>query len=303
MNAARGRPESGGEESDDWAFDVNSDMRWDPWFPGMQKKGKKGYSQGGSGEKQGEGERTESQGRAEHAEGGYIEGQVQVSRARADASPDLHQIPESLRAFLLFDAQSGVPSAGCVSDGRIANTELEWKIFFIGVVFHELSHCIAVKLVGVRIIKASFWGKSSAYVSYERVKGTFNQAFINTAPLLFGAIFSAMFVNTALSLGLSGANAAISIVLAWLGVSIALHAPFSIIDMANIAVAFYQSYRRRASSPDFLSKFAGYAFFYPLFQLSYLLFKIGASNWYLVFFMLQYLFIVLVWAAMGNFIR
>ena len=252
--------------------------------------------------------RTTRSGNNEHLEREKLEhklendGLVPISRAGTAVAGDYASMPREIRDMLFLDRKTNEVILRCMPDNSISRTLTEWKIFFPGVMVHELSHFVAAKASGLRVYDTALWKKEGyAYVTHDAAESGLNSVFISTAPLVFGSLLSAMFFSTATAIGFSGSNSIYAWVLGWLGISIALHAPFSSIDWANVNISLLRSYTRRASSSSVIDKTVASVFYYPLFQAAFLLLKISVSSWYWVFFGLQYLFIVLVWSLLGVF--
>lgn len=181
--------------------------------------------------------------------------------------------------------------AGCTADSRVFDSNIS-MLFFPGMIFHELAHYLALKLAGARIIDVKLWSVNMAYVRYGEIVRSFNIVITCLAPLLLGAVFSALVMSSAVATGF-GANAAISWILLWIAVSVAIYAPMSLHDGAMMTLALRASYKRRAESDSIADKLLSVVFLLPYYAS---LFVLSTGIFFWVF---QYLFVMLVLVAMG----
>jgi|GEM_PF-2143842 len=170
----------------------------------------------------------------------------------------------------------------------------EMRIFFFGVIFHELMHWAAAKLAGVRVIAYKLWHPKVAWVRVQNPKKAFNDTFISFAPLLFGSIVSSLILIWLFSSQMWYSDPLAFIVLLYLAVSIAVCSPISKVDAYSAALALGLSYLRRKKSKDVFANLIA-LLVWPFYALVVALFKLSRFWFNLV----QYLFLAGVFAVLS----
>jgi len=170
----------------------------------------------------------------------------------------------------------------------------EFRVFFLGVVFHELSHFVAAKLAGIKVIAYKLWHPKVAWVRTQPPQKTFNDVFVSFAPLLFGSIAASLLLISLFTTQMWASDPLAFYVLLFLAVSIAVCAPISKVDAYAAALALGLSYLRRKTSKDLLVKLTS-LLVWPFYFLVASLFKLGRFWFHLV----QYVFIVAVFALLS----
>ncbi|MBN3037255.1 MAG: M50 family metallopeptidase [Candidatus Diapherotrites archaeon] len=128
------------------------------------------------------------------------------------------------------------------------------KVFFPGVVFHELAHFLAAVLLGARVSSARFYDPKRAEVVHEELPGI-RGYLISSAPFYFGTLLAFIFIRMAqygarmLSLGDAAALVQI-ILLYYLGMSAAVHCFPSSTDAGNAIRTLTSFYARKLSFAD-----------------------------------------------------
>jgi len=170
----------------------------------------------------------------------------------------------------------------------------EFRIFFLGVIFHELSHWVAAKLAGIKVISYKLWHPKVAWVRIQNPQKTFNDVFVSFAPLVFGSIVASLLLISLFTTQMWGSDPLAFCILLFLAVSIAVHAPISKVDAYAAALALGLSYLRKKKSKALFAKFAA-IFIWPFYVVAVALFKLSRFWFNLV----QYVFIVAVFALLS----
>lgn len=169
----------------------------------------------------------------------------------------------------------------------------DMHIFFPGVVFHELSHYLASKLAGVRVIAYKLWHPKVAWVKSETVIMSFNDVFISFAPLLFGSVVASILLISLYNSPFLSSDPLLFFFVLWLAVSIALMAPMSKQDLYVLTLALLSSFLRRKMSRRIFARF-GALLIWPFLVVA----KYVIRFTYFWFLLLQYLFEAVVFAIL-----
>ena len=202
-------------------------------------------------------------------------------------------VSAGLRNYFRVDSKAGGLVSGCSPGEGVLSAITGAYVFFPGLIFHELSHLVAAKIAGVRILESQLWGKHGAYVVIESPKKSFNSIFVAMAPLVFGSLASALLFNVSISIGFTGAEFFPAAILFWLALSIGMWSPVSVVDWATVVFALNKSYLTRKRSASFLTRLVAY-FYWPLYYASLLILGTG-----IVFHFAQYFVILGVYIFFG----
>jgi len=170
----------------------------------------------------------------------------------------------------------------------------EFRIFFLGVVFHELSHFIAAKLAGLQVIAYKLWHPKIAWVRIQHPQRAFNDVFVSFAPLLFGSIAASLLLISLFTTQLWSSDPLTFYVLLYLAVSIAVCSPISKVDAYSAALALGLSYLRRKKSKDLFAKLTS-LLVWPFYVIVVALYKLSRFWFHLV----QYVFLAAVFASLS----
>lgn len=149
-------------------------------------------------------------------------------------------------------------------------------LLFPGVIFHELSHFIACKVLGVKVRGVKLWGLNSAHVRHDVSHFTKN-ILIAMAPLILGSLAAIIFT----ALGHMAVKALVSVyntdiirvlLFYWLGLSFAYHCFPSKTDADNGIHSLTTHYKSRLAFKAGIVKGLLYwisvpPFFVPLYLL------------------------------------
>ncbi|MFA5246856.1 MAG: hypothetical protein WC408_03125 [Candidatus Micrarchaeia archaeon] len=169
----------------------------------------------------------------------------------------------------------------------------EFRIFFFGVIFHELSHFIAAKLAGIKVVAYKLWHPKAAWVRIQNPQKTFNDAFISFAPLFFGSIAASLLFISLYTSHMWDSDPLSFYVLLYIAISIAVHSPISKVDAYAVAVALGLSYLRRKNAKG-LARLTAFLV-WPFYFFASFLYKL-AHFW---FALVQYLFLVAVFLVLA----
>jgi hypothetical protein len=169
----------------------------------------------------------------------------------------------------------------------------EFRIFFLGIIFHELSHLVAAKLAGVRVISYRLWHPQVAWVRVQDPKKAFNDAFISFAPLLFGSIASSLMIIFLFSSQMWSYDPLSFYLLLYIAVSIAVCSPISRVDSYALAAAVGLSYLRRKKGKSVLVRLTA-LLVWPFYFIAASLYKLSRF-W---FALVQYVFLAAVFALL-----
>jgi len=170
----------------------------------------------------------------------------------------------------------------------------EFRIFFLGIIFHELSHLVAAWIAGIKVVAYKLWHPKVAWVRTQPPQKTFNDVFVSFAPLLFGSIIASLLLISLFTTQMWASDPLAFYILLFLAVSIAICSPISKVDAYAAALALGLSYLRRKKSKDLFVKLTS-LLVWPFYFIVASLFKLGRFWFHLV----QYFFIVVVFALLS----
>jgi len=170
----------------------------------------------------------------------------------------------------------------------------EFRLFFFGVVFHEISHLVAARIAGIKVVAYKLWHPKVAWVRIQHPQKAFNDAFVSFAPLIFGSVISSLLLISLFTTQMWYSDPFAFYVLLYLAVSVAVHAPISKVDAYAAALALGISYLRRKKSKDVFAKLTA-ILVWPFYAVAVALYKLSRFWFNLV----QYIFLAGIFAILS----
>ena len=171
----------------------------------------------------------------------------------------------------------------------------ESRIFFLGAIFHELSHFVAATLAGIEVLAYKLWQPEVAWVRTQIPQKSFNEVFISIAPLLFGSIVSGLLLISLFATHMWDGDPVSFLILLYLAISIAVHSPISKVDVYSMAIALGLSYLRRKQAKGILARLSA-LLVWPFYFIAASLYKLSRF-W---FVLVQYLFLIVVFGLLST---